>query len=353
MALGLAVANDIASAALTYFVRGKGLSQTMQSRPLLSWLKSGQKAFGGGKDKVSEPVQGAYMSDTAGFLTGYSEDDTLTFAQAANLLRAEFSWKEVHAGLIITWTELKKDGITVTDNQKTSKHSEAELTQLTSILQNRLDDFGESYARTNNTMLWADGTADAKKVPGITALLTDTPTLGTTGGLSRVTYGWWRHRTLIGAAKITPSPTSQTLCKTLRKELRQLTRYGGKPNKALCGSLFIEALEAEIEKKGSYTQDGFLKSGSTDLGMGKVRMTGLGEFEYDPTLDDMGYESRCYVMDSRRITLRPMQGEDNKVITPERPYNYFVFLKSMTWTGALQCTQLNSCGIYEVDAIGA
>src|SRR6266536_4110716 len=75
MALGLSVASDIASAALTFYVRGAALEQTMQDRPLLRILNAAKETFPGGKDNISLPVQGAFMSDTAGFFAGYSEDD--------------------------------------------------------------------------------------------------------------------------------------------------------------------------------------------------------------------------------------------------------------------------------------
>jgi hypothetical protein len=116
----------------------------------------------------------------------------------------------------------------------------------------------------------------------------------------------------------------------------------------LCGSQFIDSLELEIAEKGIYTQEGFVKEGSTDLGINDIKMRGLGTFTYDPTLDDLGYGKRCYIWDSRRIQLRPMEGEDNKIVTPERPYQYMIFLRSMTWTGALVATQLNSNAVYEV-----
>lgn len=348
MALGLVVASDIANAALTFYVRGGALLQTMQERPLLRILRAAQETFPGGKDNVSLPVQGAVMNDTAGFFAGYSEDDALTFTQAQNILRATYPWKEQHAGLIISWTELKKDGVTVTDSMKTSDHSEVELTRLTGILQNRLEDYGESWARAMNSMLWNDGSQDAKAIPGMRSILTQSAAVGTTGGLNRATYSWWRHRTLVGAAAVTPSAANQTLSRTLRSELRQLRRYGGKPNQALCGSAFIEGLELEVQEKGIYTQEGFTNEGKTDLGMARIRMRGLGAFEYDPTIDDAGQSKFCYVFDDRRLKLRPMEGEDNKVLSPERPYNYAVFLRSMTYTGALVCNQLNANGVYAV-----
>jgi hypothetical protein len=228
---------------------------------------------------------------------------------------------------------------------KTSDHSEVELTRLTSILQNRLDDFGESWSRAMNDMVWRDGSQDAKVTPGLLALLTDTPTLGTTGGLSRVTNTWWRHRAIFGIAT---SEANQTLCKTLRAELRQLRRYGGRPNKVLCGSTFIEQLESELQAKGILTQDGFTNEGKTDFGVAEISLRGLGKFEYDPTLDDLGLAKRAYVFDTKHIRLYPMQGEENKLRNPERPYNYFIFLRSMTWTGAMCVNQLNCNGVYSV-----
>lgn len=348
MALGLTVASDITNAALTFYVRKKGLPQTIQSRPLLKVLTDNQETFPSGKDNVSIAVQGQYMSDTAGFFQGYSEDDALAFAQASNLLRAAYPWREHHAGLIISFTELKKDGIQVNDDQETSENSQVELTRLTSILQNRLDDFGESWSRSLNTTLWADGTQDAKAVPGMQSLFFDTPAVGTTGGLSRSTYPWWRNRAIIGGGTMTPSGANQTLSKTLRAELRQLRRFGGVPDTALAGSAFIEALELEVQEKGLYSMEGFANNGKTDMGMADIQMRGLGKFTYDPTLDDLGMSKRCYIFDASHFKLRPMEGGENKTYTPPRPYQYMVFLKSMTWTGAFVTDQLNSGGVYEI-----
>lgn len=345
MALGLTVAGDIANAALTFYVRGKAFQQLLQDRPLLAALLKSKKTFPGGKDNVSLLVQGAYMYNTSGFFSGFQEDDTLTFTQAANMLRAAYPWKEAHAGLIITETELKKDGITINDSMKTSDHSEVELTRLTSILQNRLEDFGESWSMAMNNMVWRDGSQDAKVTPGLLSLMTDSAAVGTTGGLDRSVYTWWRHRVSLN---IVSSEANQTLCKALRLEVRQLRRYGGRPNIALAGSSFLDQLEGEVQAKGYYTSDGFINRGKTEFGLADISLRGLGQFKYDPSLDDLNFSKRCYIFDDRRIRLWPMEGEEHKIRSPERPYNYFVFLRSMTWTGALCASQLNSNGVYSV-----
>lgn len=348
MALGLVVAQDLANAILQHYERGKTIAQTVQDRPLLRELMSNQKEFPAGLQYVSEPVQGYFMSDTPGFLQGYSEDDALNFNQAQNILRAQYPWKEVAASLIITFTELKKNGVTVNDGQEESEHSGREIDILTDTLENRIQDFDESWDRTINLMYWQDGTQDAKKVPGLQFLFPDVSNAGTTGGLNRAQYWWWQHRSLVGANKLTASPTDQTLSRRLRSELRQLRRYGGKPTLALCGSQFIDGLELEVSEKGFYTMEGFANEGKNDMGMAKIRMRGLGVFEYDPTMDDLGWGKRCLILDMKKVRKRPMTGEDAKMSTPARPYQYMVWLHTKTHTAALETTQLNANGLYEI-----
>lgn len=351
MSLGLVVAADIVNAALTYYVRGKEFAQTIQEKPLLGWAKEHQEEFPSGKDNVSSPVQGAYMSDTPGFFAGYTEDDALSFTQAQNLLRVAYPWKEQAASLIITWTELKKDGVTVRDHQKTSEHSQREMTVLTGLLDNRLRDFGESWARAKNNMLWLDGSQDAKQTPGVRSILQDAGSgiAGQTiGGLATAAYPWWNFRARVGNDAIQADEAAQTLSKALRHDIIQLTRYGGKPDMAFCGSGFVDALQLEVAAKGTYTVEGFTRESTNDFGMATIRMKGLGTFKYDPTLDLMGRSKFCYIMDSRRIRRRPMAGEEDKMLTPERPYNYLVFLRTMTDTSAFEATQLNCHELVEV-----
>lgn len=346
--LGIPLATDLANAILQHYERGKTLAQTVQDRPLLRILEENQKDFAAGLTYVTEQVQGMFMSDTPGFLQGYTADQSLNFSQAQNILQVQYPWKEVAASLWINFTELKKSGITITDHQEEHEHPGREIDILTDILENRIEDFEESWDRTINLMYWQDGTQDALKVPGLLSLLFDNTNQGTTGGLSRATYWWWQNRALVGGNRLVASPSDQTLSRRLRSELRQLRRYQGKPNIAICGSNFLDALELEVSEKGIYTMEGFAKEGKNDLGMAKIRMLGLGVFEYDPTMDDLGMGKRCFILDSRRIRKRPMAQEDAKIMTPERPYQYMVWLHTKTHTATLEATQLNCHGIYEV-----
>lgn len=348
MAFSAAEIANIATAALDYHIKGPALSQSIQDKPLLKALEGNKKSFPGGKGNITVPVKGDYTTAIA----GYTHNDQVSYANPANIKRVSYPWKEIHAGITLTLTELKHDGISVVDSAQgkaVSNHSDRELTVLTGLLEDKLEDMTEGWSRSFNDMLWKDGSQDAKQVPGIRALLTDTPATGTTGGIDRSTTAWWRHRALVGASKITASATNQTLTKTLRKEVRQLRRYAKNPNYlVLAGSLFLDALEVEVAEKGVYTQEGFSNRGKNDIGMADISMRGVGTFVYDPTLDDLSLSKRAYFIDLNAIQLMPMEGEDKKAHNPARPYDQYTIYRAMTWTGGLVARQLNSSAVYEV-----
>lgn len=339
------MATDLANAALPFHLRGKALAQTTQDKPLLAWLREHSKTFTGGYGTVTEPVQGAFMADTAGFLQGFTEDDEVLFKQGSNLLRTSATWKEVICGLIITWTELLKDDITITDDGEATEHSDVALTRLTGILENRLGDFTESLSRAYDEMFLLDGTQDSKQIPGIRSILTDTPSTGTTLGLSRATYTWWRHRLNLAVPQ---GPTTSEMMLFFQAELVQLRRYGGRPDVAMCGSDFLTALRTELAAKGLYTQQGWSEKQATNMGMAEISIGGLGTFKYNPTFDNEGWSKRCVILDSRRLKYRPMEKEDMRPINPERPYNYLVFVKNVKSTGVLTANQLNCHGMYAI-----
>lgn len=340
--------NNIANASLDFYMKGDALAQSIQSRPLFDALRAKSKTFPGGKGSIRRNVKGDYTSS----FTGYTHDDTVTYSNPANIKQSEFEWKEMHAGISVTHTELKNDGISVVDTNgaETVMHSEREKTAITNLLADKLDDLSEGTARSFNEICWRDGSQDAKVFPGVQAIILPTATVatGTTGGISRAANSWWRNRALTGASKITASAANQTLTKELRAEARQLRRYGGKPSLLLAGSDFIEALELEVHEKGTYTQEGFVNKGKLDIGMADIAMRGLGNFQYDPTLDDLGYSKFCYILDPMHLYLMTMDGEDMKPHTPARPADKYVLYRGITYTGGMVADQLNCHGVYEV-----
>jgi hypothetical protein len=338
---------NITNAHLDFYLKGMAEKQSIQERPTMSAFRRAQKTFPGGRGDIKGNVKGDYTTTFMGF----SGSDTVTFSNPANLKQFTWAWYELHAGISITHSELKRDGISVADSaigEKTVQHSERAQTAITNLLEDKLDDMREGSERSFNLILWRDGSQSAKVYPGIQAIIRDAPTTGIVGGIDAATNSWWRNRSLVGASKIVSSTSSQTLTKTLRSEVRQLRRYGGRPTLWIAGSTAIQKMEDEIHEKGTYTQEGFMKSGATELGMPAVSMKGVGQCMYDPTLDDLGKADYMYFIDPRHIHLRVMDGEDMKPHAPARPPEKYVLYRSVTWTGVLMANKLNCHGVYQV-----
>jgi hypothetical protein len=88
--------------------------------------------------------------------------------------------------------------------------------------------------------------------------------------------------------------------------------------------------------------------------MGAISLAGVGEFVYDPTLDDLPewngsgtQSSYCYFLDTDSIQLYVMDGEDKKTHNPARPEDKYVIYKAMTWTGGMVAKRLNSSAVYK------
>lgn len=338
----LQLANS-ANALLDYYMPGDALafSQSIQDQPLTKALIAAKKYFPGGKGNIKGNVKGEYTSE----FTGYSGDDTVTYQNPANIKQFEYPWFELHAGIQITNTELKQSGITVIDTaigENTSVVTESDKVTLTNLLTDKIKDLKIGSANSLDLMMHRDGSQDSKVFAGISSLISITPTVGLTGGLDRGTHTWWRNR----YSAITSNTTTSNLILTLRQEVRQLRRYGGKPNLIIAGVTAINKLEAEIIAKGEFTQNGFSKD--TDIAMGDISYGGIGVIKYDPTLDDEGKEDYMYIIDTNHVFPMIMTGEENKTHAPARPAEKYVIFRAKTWTGCLIARRLNSCGVYRI-----
>jgi len=348
MAITITNFTNTVNEAIDFYLGGDSFAQYIQEKPLMKALLGKQKTIPSGYQYVAKPVAFGDVGHEANSFEFYTYDDQVNFPHPDNTLQAKWQWREVHAGMSITETELLQDGITLTDGGGESRATGREKTAISNLLDNKINGMMEGWARNFDLALHRDGTQDAEAFVGLTGIILDDPTTNATvGGINQSTYSLWQNRSLVGANKITASASAQTLSKTLRSEVRQLRRYGGRPNLVIAGSSALDALENEIAEKGVYTQAGFAK-GATDIAVDGISMRGVGQVQYDPTLDDMGRSKFIYVLDTNQFGLTVLEGKDRVKRNPTRPYDQYVVLKALTWAGTPHCWQRNAQGVYEV-----
>lgn len=343
------------SALKNYLEQGKVFKQNVSNKPMLKAFDESRGQFSGGNFYVSVAVkagQGGYT------LSGYTHDDQVNYTNSATIKRANFPWKEHHIGMVVTHTELKVDGIDIAeDDQTTSPVEGREKHALVNMLDEKLDELGEDYAKSLDTLIHGDGSSDVKALAGIRSFILDVPSTGTTGGINRAANTWWANRAATasngsagGQGAITSSTSNGgALLQFLQKDLRLLTRYaqGGTKWRFFCGTDFYDAMEKELRANGNYTMTGFTKEGSTDGAMAPLYFNGK-PIEWDPTLDDLSLSKRLYVIDMKRIRLMYMNGQRMKKHTPARPYDRYVMYNGITTTAVMAAQQLNTSAVYDI-----
>lgn len=337
---------NIANSTLDWYENKRKVeAQTLQDKPLLDMIRSMESTFPGGKDAISFAVKGEYTTG----IQGFKNDDDVGYTNPTNTKRGSVNWYLLHSGIQFSMHELLKDGISITDSttgKGTSEHSDRELTALVNILEEKFEDLAEGSDRGFNNMYWRDGTQDATLIPGITSFILNDPTTATVvHGIDQSANSWWRNRASLALS--TSDASAQVAIAKLQKEWRQLRRYGGRPNKVLCGSDWLEWMEKELRSKGNYTLEGWTSKGKTDAGMADISFKGVN-FEYDPTLDDLSKAKYCYVLDTRHIKPKVIEGENLKKHNPARPTNKYVFYRAQTYVGGLYTNKRNAHGVYSI-----
>ena len=318
--------------------------QAKQARPLYDELLKAKKTFPGGKEFITMRVSGRYEI----FMQGYTHDDTVGYTNPGGIKVARAKWYETHAGMELTLTELKQNGISVVDSlnsERTVTHTAAEEVALLDILDYKLNQLEEGSIRSLAEMFWRDGSQDTKVIPGIPSFIVDTPTTGTRFGIDSGSETYWRNRVALNID--TSVAGNQNLVTTLQSEFRQLRRFGSPQHKFFAGSDFMEGFEGEIRSKGNYTMDGWAKKGTIDASMADISFKGV-EVIYEPLLDDLGKSKYGYLLDMAAIKLWAMEGEWMKDHAPARPHDQYVMYRARTCTGGLCASQLNTSGVYSI-----
>ena len=349
-----------ASALKNYLNKRDVLSQNIQNKPLLNALNRGAGRFTGGNGLTTSRAVDA--GDGGGSLQGYEGDDQVAYYNPTGTKRAEYTGKEHHIGVVMTMSELKQDGIDVVENgadQSTVNVSGREETALVDILETKYRRLDEDFNRSLNLLCWKDGSADPKALAGVQSLILDVPTAGTTGGVPRALFSWWRNRAATaaygsagGQGAITSSASNGgALIEFMDKEIRQLKRYNnGMTNWVwLAGSSWIDAYKLELRANGNYSMTMSTDRGVPDGSMKDPRHAG-NDIIYDPTLDDLSLSKRCYVlaMGEDDIQLKYFNGKKKQQHNPARPYDRYVMYNGITTTAVMTAHRLRSSGVYDI-----
>jgi hypothetical protein len=303
-------------------------------RPFLKRLQATKRSFPAAKQYVNEKLRTTNDSNFQWF----APDGEVTFNRKRTLADANFAWGSAHDGFALTEEELLQNYITVTDDRNSAPTPD-ETKQFVNLIKENTTTLMEGFKEKFDLDLHLDGTQDADAIPGLDALVAVDPTTGVVGGIDRsvAANAYWRNQVSLDIAKA-------NLAKVMSQQWRECTRVGGNsPNFIMAGGTFIDIYE-EIADTTINRQMTVSGKGGTDMdiAINAINYKGV-PIIWNPVFDDLQtltsaaqqWESRCYMLNTRFMNLRPAEGQDLVVRRPPRAYNRYTHYWGLTWRGAM------------------
>ena len=338
-------------AAIDYFLKNDPTDQYNTVRPLIDKLTAGNKPYGGGLQYVVEQLR--YQNDSN--FQSYFGDSQVSYNRKRTLQQAKFTWGAFHDGFGLDEDELVQNGITMTDDRSATP-SDAEKVQLTNLLQENMETLKLGYQENFDIMLHRDGSQSATDIPGLDSLVALNPTTGTVGGIDSSVNTWWRNYTNTATGTAAGDVTN-----AMETAWRACIRVGGAaPDYILAGEGFIDAYRKDSGSNAGYTTRQVIVDSSNrkpltlDNGVGAGTATGLYfkgvEIVWDPVFSVMdtldapahAWVNRCYMLNTKRLSLRPIKGHWMVPRRPPRVYDRYVHYWAITSKAALTTGKRNA-----------
>lgn len=346
-------------AAIDFFLKNDPVDNYNIDRPLIQKLMAGKQDYAGALQFVVEQLRFANDSN----FQSYWGSSQVSYNRKRTLTQAKYVYGSFHDGFGLDEDELVANGITLTDERQASP-SDAEKVQLTNLLSENMETLKLGFMENFDLMLHRSGSQSATDIPGLDNLVSTTPATGIVGGIdpSTAVNSWWRNN-----AQLTIAATGGVLTKAMEVAWRAAIRVGGKaPDFLLAGDAFIDAYRTEAAStSGSATKqvvvDSSNKKGITlDAATGNGTSTGLYfkgvPIEWDPvfnTLDTLdapatAWAKRCYMLNSKRIKLRPIKGHWMISRRPPRVYDRYTHYWALTAKASLTTGKRNAHAVLAV-----
>lgn len=335
------------------------VDQIGQERPLLQWLLSKKKVTGGGNEYFNEKVRKSYDAN----YQNYEGDDQVSYNRRDTTRLAKFGYASFHDGFGLNEDELARNGIILTDDAE-AQMTDAEEYQIVNLLKENMLVLKEGVQENLDLEVHRDGSQDPDAVVGLDGLISTTPAVGTVGGIdsSLAANAYWRNNANMAIS----TAVAGTLAAAMQTTWRACSRYGngGSPDYIVAGSAFVDAYIKDAtltqNRQLMITGKGGTPAISASVGTGQVKtgafFNGI-EIIWDPTFDSLDdilgvitypWKKRCYFLNSKFLTFRPMQGHWMVNRKPPRVYDRYVHYWGLTAKYRLTTKKRNAHAVLSI-----
>lgn len=281
--------------------------------------QGGVKAFDGGRT-ITENIM---YSEPGANAQSYSGYDTLNTLTGEHLTMAEFSIAQYASSVSVSGLELAQ-------NSGKSK--------MIDLVESRVKAAESALTNKISADLYGDGTT-SNSLTGIAAMLPVSATTGVYGGISRVDYAWWRHKSSSGTALTSANIYTQFLDLYLgigRNESEQ-------PDVIIASKAHYFKMMQAMQAQQRFETVGSEKY--TSVGFKAIMFHGTPMFLENSAFGASGMAAdTSYFLNLDTVKLRPFKA-DKFVQFDGTPTTQDATVKRLKWYGNLSCNNLQLNGV--------
>jgi hypothetical protein len=341
---------DAGKIGLDYFLKNDPIDQIAVQRPFLKWISAKKAPAPGAKQYITEQLRVRYQSNFQWF----NGSQVVTYNKRQSIEQSSYAWRSAHDGFALDEDRMIQNGISVDDGGPGGKASDAEMLQLTNLLKEQTEILKLGFNEKFSQALQLDGTQSVDAITGLDALVSTTPTTGTVGGIDRslASNVYWRNYAQTG---VTSTTTTGNILDYLEIGYRACVRNGGMPDFIQAGGNFIDGFRNFMFKSFGHIEfdnvsERVIEGGTKMLTFHQIPIMWNPEFDDIQTLTGAAtdWTKRCYMLNSKTIKLRPIEGQDMITRKPPRPYDKYEWYWGLTWRGAETLNRGNANAVFSV-----
>jgi hypothetical protein len=309
----MATANTNWSEVLTttlYNRSGSLADNVSDNNALLSRLKKrGNVKTADGGERLIQELE---YAENATFMR-YSGYELLNVSPSEVLSAAEFEWKQAAVAVTISGLEqLKNSG------------SE----RIIDLMESRITNAEHTMANNISVDIYSAGTASSgKQIGGLQLLVADDPTTGTVGGISRVSWNFWRNYKFQATSDGGSAASATNIQRYMNTTYNNLTRGTDKPDLIVADNNYYGFYESSLQAIQRVTQPN-----EADAGFVSLKYKGA-----DVVLDG-GQGGACpanhmYMLNTKYLKFRPHKDRNFAPLSTRNSLNQDATVQFIAFAG--------------------
>jgi hypothetical protein len=341
---------DAGKIGLDFYLKNEPIDQITVERPFYQKLSSSKVSAPGAKQYITEQLRVKYQSNFQWF----NGSQVVTYNKRQTIDQSSYAWRSAHDGFALDEDRMVQNGIKVDDGGPGGNATQAEMLQLTNLLKEQSEVLRLGFIEKFSQALQLDGTQSVDAITGLDALVSLTPTTGTVGGIDRSLANnvYWRNYVQTG---LTTTTTTGNILDYMEIGYRACVRNGGRPNFMQAGGSFIDGFRNFFFKSFGRVDYSDVNERTIEGGTKELTFHGI-PIVWNPEFDDLqtltgsatDWTKRCYMLNTKFIKLRPIDGQDMITRKPPRAYDKYEWYWGLTWRGAETMNRSNAQAVFSV-----